>query len=44
MTSGGRLKITKLKIGQRLAVGFGIAMAMMVAVILFGTASLVSIR
>ncbi|HZW11666.1 MAG TPA: MCP four helix bundle domain-containing protein, partial [Noviherbaspirillum sp.] len=38
------MKITKLKIGQRLAVGFGIAMAMMVAVILFGTASLVSIR
>ncbi|HZW19756.1 methyl-accepting chemotaxis protein [Noviherbaspirillum sp.] len=38
------MRIARMKIGQRLALGFGMAIALMVAVILFGAAKLISIK
>jgi len=38
------MRIARMKIGQRLALGFGMAIALMVAVILFGAAKLIAIK
>jgi methyl-accepting chemotaxis protein len=38
------MRIAKLKIGQRLTIGFGLAIAIMVVVIVFGAAKLIDIK